>query len=70
MHVVFKTLGELDAPLGGSAHQMNSAARRFRLQTQRAVGRALIQAEAAVDALVEFGKVKRSIHLVRREILP
>lgn len=50
----------LDAPLGGGADQMNSAARGFRLETQGTIGRALIETKPAVHALIQFGEVKRS----------
>jgi hypothetical protein len=56
--MLFEAIGQLDAPVGGSFDQMDSAARRFRLETSDAVGRTLVQAQAAVNALVEFGKIE------------
>ena len=56
--MVFEAIVQLDAPVGGSFDQMDSAARRFRLQTSDAVGRTLVQAQAAVNALVEFGEIE------------
>jgi len=55
-----KTVAEIDASIGGGFDQMNSAARRFRFQTRHTIGRALIQTQAAVNALVEFGQVESS----------
>ena len=59
LQVFFEAIVQLDASVGGSFDQMDSAARRFRLQTRDAIGRTLIQAQAAVNALVEFGKIER-----------
>ena len=56
--MVFKTLVELDAPFGGGFDEMNSPARRLRFEVQRAISRALIQTKAAVDTLVELGKIQ------------
>src|SRR5258706_7094430 len=56
--MVLETVVQLDAPIGGGFDEMNPAARRFRFQTRHTIGRALIQTQAAVDALVEFGKVE------------
>ena len=50
---------ELDTSFGGGFNQMNPAARRFRLQLQGAIGRTLIQTEAAMNALVELGEIER-----------
>jgi hypothetical protein len=55
--MLLKTVSKIDPPFGGGAHQVNSAARRFGLQAQRAVGRALIQTKAAMHAVVDFGKI-------------
>ena len=49
---------ELDASIGGGFDQMNPAARRFRFEACGAIGWTLIQAQAAVDALVEFGEIE------------
>jgi hypothetical protein len=40
--VLFETIAETDAALSRGVHQMNSAARRFRLQAKHPIGRALI----------------------------
>ena len=58
LQMLFEAIGQLDAPVGGSFDQMDSAARRFRLETSDAVGGTLVQAQAAVNALVEFGEVE------------
>ena len=58
LQMLFEAIVQLDAPVGGSFDQMDSAARRFRLETSDAVGRTLVQAQTAVNALVEFGKVE------------
>jgi hypothetical protein len=42
--MLFEAIVQLDAPVGGSFDQMDSAARRLRLETSDAVGRTLIQA--------------------------
>jgi hypothetical protein len=59
VQVIFETFGEVDAPFGGGFYEVNSAARRFRFQAQGAIRGALVQTEPAVNALVEFGKIKR-----------
>ena len=51
---------EFDAPIGCGFDQMDSATRRFRFQAQHTIGRTLIQTKAAVDALVELGKIESS----------
>ena len=56
--MLFEALVEFDAPFGGGLDQMNAPARRLRLEPQRAIGRALVQTETAVDALVELGEVQ------------
>ncbi len=58
LQVFFEAIVQLDASVGGSFDQMDSAARRFRLQPRDTVGRTLIQAQAAVNALVEFRKIQ------------
>ena len=42
IEVLLETLVELDPPFGGGLDQMNTPARRFRLEPQRAIGRTLI----------------------------
>jgi hypothetical protein len=39
----FESVVKLDAPIGGSFDQVDPAARRFRLEAQDAVRRALVQ---------------------------
>ena len=58
LEMLLEAIVQFNAPFGCGFDQMDSAARRFRLEAQHAVGRALIQTEAAVDALVELGKVE------------
>ena len=58
LQVFFEAIVQLDASVGRSFDQMDSAARRFRLQPRDTVGRTLIQAQAAVNALIEFGEVE------------
>jgi len=57
--MILETFGELDAALGGGADQMNPAPRRFRFQVQRAIRRALVQTETAMDTLIQLRKVER-----------
>jgi hypothetical protein len=57
IQVIFKAFAEFDATIGGGLHQMNPAPGRFGFQAKCAVRRTLIQAEAAMDALIEFGKI-------------
>ena len=57
VNVLFEAVVELDPPFGGGLDQMNAPARRLRLEPQRAIGRALVQTETAVDALVELRKI-------------
>ena len=56
--VFFETIVKLDASFGGGFDQMNSPARRLRLEVQRAIGRTLIQTKAAMHALVELGEIQ------------
>jgi hypothetical protein len=42
--MLFEALIELDPPIGGGFDQVDPAARRFRLEAQDAVRRALVQA--------------------------
>ena len=58
LQMLFEAIVQLDAPVGGSFDQMDSAARRLRLETSDAVGWTLVQTQAAVNALVEFGKIE------------
>ena len=58
MKMLLETIIQFDAPFGGGFDQVNPAARRFRFELQSSIGRALIQTEAAVNALVELGKIK------------
>lgn len=57
--MVFEAFAEFDATVGGGLHQMNPAPRRFGLQMQSPIGRALIQTETAMNALIELGQVER-----------
>ena len=57
--MIFETFRELNATLRGRFDEVNSAARRLRLQVQHAVGRTLVQAQPAVDALIELREVER-----------
>ena len=59
IEMFFETFVQFDPPIGCGFDQMNSAARRLRFETQHAIGRALIQTQAAMDALVELGEVER-----------
>ena len=52
LQMLFEAVVQLDAPVSRRLDQMNSAARRFGFETGNAIGRALIQAQTAVDALV------------------
>jgi hypothetical protein len=58
--MVFEAFREPDSTIGRGLHQMNPAARRFGLQMQSPIGRALIQTKAAVDALIELGDIECS----------
>ena len=57
--MILEALVELDAPISGGADQVYSAARRFWLQPQCPVRRALIQTQATMDALIEFREIQR-----------
>jgi hypothetical protein len=50
-----EALVRLDAPLGDGFHQVDAAARRFGLEAEHPIGRALVEAETAMDALVKLG---------------
>ena len=54
-----KAFIELDTSFGSGFDEMNPAARRLRLQLQGSIGRALVQTEAAMNALIEFREVQR-----------
>jgi hypothetical protein len=56
--MLFEALVKLDTPFGGGFHEMNPSARRFRLQPQRAISRALVQAKTAMDTVIELGKIQ------------
>ena len=55
--VFFEAFVELDAPVGRGFDEMNPAAWRFRFELQGSISRALIQTEAAMNALVQLGNV-------------
>jgi len=57
IQVFFEPFGEFYTAIGGGFDQMNPAAWRFSLQAKSTIGGALIQAQAAVDALVEFREI-------------
>ena len=54
--MLFEALVKLDTPFGGSFHQMNPPARRFRLQAQRAtaLSRAYVAAGDTARAIAEL----------------
>lgn len=58
--MIGETVVQLNAAVRGGPHQVNPSARRFRFQVEGAVGRALVEAETAVDALVELRDVQCS----------
>ena len=58
MKMLLETIIQFDSPFGGGFDKVNPAARRFRFELQGSIGRTLIQTEAAVNALVELGKIK------------
>jgi hypothetical protein len=55
--MIFEPFGEFDTAIGSGLDQMNPAAWRFRLEAKHPVGGALIQAQAAMDALIEFREI-------------
>ena len=59
INMFLESVAQLDASIGGGFDQMDSAARRFRFEAGGAIGRTLIQAQATVDALIEFGEIQR-----------
>ena len=69
LEMLLEAIIQFNTPFGCGFDQMDSAARRFRFETEHAVGRALIQTEATVDALVELGKVERRDLIVGTVIL-
>src|SRR5829696_8473848 len=58
LQMLLEAIVQLDAPVSRRFDQMDSAARRFGFKTGDAIGRTLVQAQTAVDALVEFGEVQ------------
>lgn len=58
----FESFVHFNTPFSSGFYQVNSAAGRFRLQTQRPVGRALIEAEPTMNTSIKFGKVQSGDH--------
>ena len=58
INMFLESVAELDASIGGGFDQMDSAARRFRFEAGGAISRTLIQAQAAMNALIEFGEIE------------
>ena len=58
IQMFLETFIGFNATLGRGADQMDSAARRFGFEAKRAISRALVQAEPAMDALVKLGEIQ------------
>lgn len=58
IEVFLETFVQIDPSIGGGLDQMDSAARRFRLEACGAIGRTLVQTQPAVDALVELREIE------------
>jgi hypothetical protein len=60
IEMLFEAIVEFDSSVGGSPDQVDPAAWRFRFQTKNLISGTLIQAETAMDALIELGDIQRS----------
>ena len=59
LQMLFETVVQLDAPVRHCFDQVNSPTRRFGFKSSNTISRTLIQAQTAVDALIEFSEIQR-----------